>query len=242
MAPDGGDLGPAGTIETNGEAGAGFSQMIIAEAAGSGLMTVIIIAAGILAERFAIHNTGLALLMTALAGAAGFVVLVRIFGPLAPACFNPAFALALALNGRLKLQAALIIVAGQMLAAFLGVMLAHIITNTGMVQTATQIQSGEGVRLGEFLATALFVLALLSSSSMSSGKASLTGGFALLAIALATPSTSFANPALTLARSLTDSFTAIRLSDALIIAGLQMLAAFGAWVLHRWLFSRSKSV
>jgi glycerol uptake facilitator-like aquaporin len=240
MAPDDGHFGPAAPATTRPEAGeSGLIRTIIAEAAGSGLLTFIVVAAGILAERFAIHNTGLALLMTALAGATGFIVLVRAFGSLAPACFNPALALALTLNGRLKLPAALSIAAIQITTAFLGVMLAHTVTNTGMVQVATQIQSGEGVWLGEFLATTLFILALLSDLKGPAGKSYMIGGSALLAIALVTPSTSFANPAITLARSLTDSFTAIRLSDALMIASIQMLAALGAWALQRWLFPRS---
>lgn len=237
MAPNDGHVSRT-AAEARTEVGdADLSRTIIAEAAGSGLLTFIIVAAGILAERFAIHNTALALLMTALAGAAGFIVLIRIFGPSAPACFNPALALALTLNGHLKLPAALSIAAVQTIAAFLGVMLAHIVTNTGMIQVATQIQSGEGVWAGEYLATALFILALLSAQRWPS-KISLTGGFALLTIALVTPSTSFANPALTLARSLTDSFTAIRLGDALIITGVQMLAALCAWGFHVWLFKR----
>ncbi len=113
-------------------------------------------------------------------------------------------------------------------------MTAHLVTNTGLVQVATQIQTGEGVWLGEALGTALFVLAMLFIAEKSPERASVIGALALLAIALTTPSISFANPALTLARALTDSFTAIRLEDALVILAVQLVAAVGAWLAFIW--------
>jgi hypothetical protein len=135
----------------------------------------------------------------------------------------------------LSISTGLIRAGAQIAAAFLGVMLAHLVTNTGLVQVAGQIQTGEGVWLGEFLATALFVFAMLAAARGSTGSAALTGALCLLASALATPSTSLANPALTLARALTDSFLSIRLSDALLIAAIQMIAAIAAWAAYRWL-------
>jgi glycerol uptake facilitator-like aquaporin len=209
---------------------------LVAEVIGSGLFTFVVIAAGILAERFAIHNVGLALLMTALAGAAAFAVLALVLRPLNATYFNPALALALALERRLPLTAALTIAAGQIAAAFLGLMAAHLVTNTGLVQAASQIQTGEGVWLGEFFGTVIFIFAMLVLARPDAGRAALIGGVCLLAIALATPSISFANPALTLARTLTDSFTAIRLMDGLIICGVQFAAAIGAFGLRAWLF------
>lgn len=214
-----------------------FNRTIAAEAFGSGILAFIVVAAGILGERFAIHNIGLALLMTVLAGSAAFMVLVRAFGAFAPCYFNPALAFVLTLAGRMKPQMGAVYAANHIVAAFLGVMIAHLVTNTGLVQVASQIQIGEGVWLGEFLGTMLFVLVLLMAMGPSSDRLPLTGGLSLLAIALATPSISFANPALTLARALTDSFTAIRLTDALIIAAVQMLAALCAWGVRVW-FSR----
>lgn len=206
-----------------------------AEAIGAGLLTVFIAAAGILGERQALDSIAVVSLITALAGAAAFAVLARALAPSAVSYFNPAIAFAFVLSGRLDLLTGLLCAAAQIAAAFLGVMVAHIVTNTGLVQVASQIQTGAGVWLGEFSGTGLFVFALLSLSAKSPERLPLTGALCLLAISLATPSTSFANPALTVARALTDSFTAIKLSDALTIAAIQLLAAVAAFILHRWL-------
>jgi glycerol uptake facilitator-like aquaporin len=205
------------------------------EALGSGLLAFVVVASGIIAERHAIHNTGLALLMTSLAGASAFTVLAAAFRGRSVAFFNPAFTLALLLRGEFSVASGLVLASAQIAAAFLGVMTAHIVTNTGLVQAASQIATGPGVWLGEFLATAIFILAMLAAVGRGGERPALTGGLALLAASLATPSVSFANPALTLARALTDSFTALRLEDAAIIALIQALAAIAAVLLDRWL-------
>ncbi len=212
------------------------ARRLASEAIGSGLLTFLIVAAGLLAERQAGGSIALSALITALAGAGGFLVLARAFSPLAACAFNPALAFAFMLSGRVDLLTGVLSAAAQIAAAFLGVVTAHLVTNTGLVQVATQIQTGWGVWTGEMLGTGLFVFAMLSLAAR--GREALmpvTGALALLAIALATPSLSFADPAITLARTLTDSFTAIRLIDAAYIAGLQCLAAFAAWLLRWWL-------
>jgi glycerol uptake facilitator-like aquaporin len=238
MAADGqGDPGASLGAARTGTADP--ARMIAAEALGSGLLAFIAVSVGILAERYAIHDLLLALSMTALGTSCAFFVLARTLGSHAPALFNPALALALALSGRLAYASAIFSAAAQIAAAFLGVMIAHLVTNTGLVQTATQAHTGEGVWAGEFVASALFIIAMLTVAGGSSRHAALTGAACLLAIALATPSASFANPALTLARGLTDSFLAIRLEDAVVIAAIQIAAAAAAWLLWRWFADRS---
>jgi glycerol uptake facilitator-like aquaporin len=212
-----------------------IATRIAAEAAGSGLLTFLVVAAGLLAERQAGGSIALAALITALAGAAGFFVLARALSPWTVTGFNPALAFVSILSGRVDIVTGVLSAAAQFAAAFLGVMIAHLVTNTGLVQVATQIQTGPGVWTGEFLGTGLFIFAMLTVREREP-LIPVTGALALLAIALATPSLCFANPAVTLARALTDSFTAIRLPDAAIIAGIQCLAALGAWLLHWWLW------
>lgn len=238
MPADGSDAQPERGPARPAQSSDALLRTITAEAIGAGMLTFLIVAAGILGERFAIDNIALASLITALAGAAAFAVLARALTPAAVAYFNPAMALAFILSGRIDVLTGVLCAAAQIAAAFLGVMIAHIVTNTGLVQVATQIQTGEGVWLGEFLGAGLFVFALLSVMHRRPERASLTGAFCLLTIALATPSTSSANPALTLARTLTDSFTAIRLMDAVAIAGIQLAAAIVAFALYRWLTPR----
>ena len=221
-----GEIGAAG-VPMSGACPA-ISLRIAAEAAGCGLLTFLIVAAGLLAERQG-GSIALAVLITALAGAAGFLVLTRTLSPWTACGFNPALAFALILSGRIDLITGILSAAAQIAAASLGVMLAHLVTNTGIVQVATQIQTGTGVWTGEFLGTGLYVFAILTLTARGrEAPIPLTGALALIAISLATPSLSFANPALTVARSLTDSFTAIRLVDAAAIAGVQCLAAIDA--------------
>jgi glycerol uptake facilitator-like aquaporin len=213
------------------------TRFLAAEAGGSGLLTFLIVASGVLAERFAGGNIGLAVLITALSGTAGFFVLARSLSADAPSLFNPGLALVFAVTGRLDLISALLAAAAQIAGAFIGVMVAHLVTNTGMVQVAAQIQKGLGVWTGEMLATGLFVFAVLKTAGRPD-HLPLTGALAMLAVALATPSLSFANPAVTLARTLTDSFTAIALMDAVYICGVQCAAAIAVGAV--WVWQRSE--
>ena len=216
---------------------ADLTRLLAAEGLGSGVLTFLVAAAGILAERYAGGNIGLAILITALSAAAGFAALARAFGSGAPSLFNPAFAFALALSGKLSVVSALLAGAAQIAASCLGVMIAHMVTNTGLVQVATAIQAGWPVWIGECLAGGLLVFVLLRVSAASPRALPLFGGLCLLAVALATPSLSFANPAITLARGLTDSFTSIRLSDAGLILASQFVGALIATLLNAWLFA-----
>jgi glycerol uptake facilitator-like aquaporin len=214
-----------------------LTRPLVAEAVGCGLLAFVTVAAGILAERYANGNISLAILMTAVAAAGAFAALTLSLGAFAATAFNPAMAFSLAFARRLPLGHALIAGAGQMAAAMLGVMIAHMVTNTGLVQIATQIQYGPPVWIGEFIAAALFVFVLLRVRTAAPRALPLIGGLCLLAIALATPSLSLGNPALTLGRGLTDSFTSIRLTDAGLILACQFAGALAASLFDAWLFA-----
>ncbi len=211
---------------------------LAAEALGAGLITFLTVAAGILAERFSAGSVGLAMLATALTAAASFAVLAQTLGRLAGSYFNPGLAFALALSRKIPLVPALTCAAAQMAAAMLGAVLAHMVTNTGFVQIATAIHYGPPVWVGEFIGSAFVIFVLLRLTATAPRALPLLGALALLAASLATPSLSLANPAVTRARGLTDSFTSIRLADAAIIALCQFAAAFAAWALDRWLFTK----
>ncbi len=226
---------PGETAGSAHDSGGIDGRTVAAEAAGAGFIAFAVVSAGILGERHAIHDVALALTITALTGALAFLVLARALEGHARCYFNPALTLAIVLSGRMPLAAGLTCAAAQILAAFTGVFAAHLVTNTGIVQTATQIYSGPGVWLGEALATAFFTFAALMALARGRNLMPVTGAACLLVAALATPSISFANPALTLARSLTDSFTAIALSGAVLIAAFQFLAAIGGWAFYRWM-------
>ncbi len=214
-----------------------ISRMLAAEALGAGVITFCIVAAGILGERFAGGNIAISMLATSLAGVSAFVALRLVLFRVAPFASNPLMALAGVLDKRTTLKAALLASIAQIAAAVLGVVLAHLVTNTGLVQVATQIHTGYGIWGGEFVAGAFFVLVMRDFRKVEPWKAALAGGLTLLAVSLIMPSMSFANPAITLARALTDSFTAIRLIDAGVIAACQVLGAAAGVFLGRWLFA-----
>jgi glycerol uptake facilitator-like aquaporin len=224
-----------------GAASRDVTRVLVTEAMGAGILTFLMVAAGAFAERYAGGSIGLALLVTALAAAGGFAALARALGTLAPSLFNPAYAFGLAISGKLPLFTALAASAAQIAAACLGVMLAHLVTNTGHVQVATQIQTGAPVWAGEFVATALVIFVLLRLAGIARPTLPLFGGLALLAVVLATPSLSLANPAVTLARGLTDSFTSIRLADAGLIVACQFGGALAASLLNGWLFAGERN-
>jgi glycerol uptake facilitator-like aquaporin len=214
-----------------------ISRMLVAEALGAGVVTFCIVAAGILAERFSGGNIALSMLATSLAGVSAFVALRLVLFRVAPFAFTPLIALAGVLDARTPFKDALLVSAAQIVAAALGVVLAHLVTNTGLVQVATQIHTGYGIWGGEFVAGAFFVLVMRDLRNSAPWKAALAGGLTLLAVSLIMPSMSFANPAITLARALTDSFTAIRLIDAGSIAACQVVGAAAGVFLGRWLFA-----
>lgn len=218
-----------------GRTGQISNATVFAEMAGTGLLTFLIVAAGIFAERYMLQNATFTLLITAATGACGFLALSYIFARETRCYFTPALAFVFVLDGSLPLVAGLICASSHILAAMAGVMAAHLVTNTGLIQTAGLAQSGLAVWFGEALATASFVFAGFAALSHSRKFMPLTGAVSLLVIAFSTPSISFANPALTLARSLTDSFTAIALVDGGMIAVIQLSAAAGGWAFYRWL-------
>jgi glycerol uptake facilitator-like aquaporin len=213
---------------------------LAAEALGAGLFAFLTVAAGILAERYAAGSVGLAMLATALTAAASFAVLAQTLGRLARSYFNPGLAFALALSRKIPLVPALTCAAAQMAAAMLGVVLAHMVTNTGFVQIATAIQYGPPVWVGEIIGAAFVIFVLLRLAATAPRALPLLGALALLAAGLATPALTLANPAITLARGLTDSFTSIRLTDAAIIAACQFAGALAAWALDKWLFTEER--
>lgn len=217
-----------------------LTRRISAEALGSGLLSFFAVAGAILAERHSGGTISLVVLMTALSVSLVFGLLAQLMGGVAPALFSPLAALVLALDGRIALVIALLSAAAQIAAAYLGVMIAHLVTNSGLVQAATQIQTGAPIWTGELIAAAFFALAILAALEKLPTYIGIIGGASLFAVSLVTPSMSFANPAMTLARTLTDSFTSIRLEDATLICGIQLLGGVIGFAVFRWLIAANE--
>jgi glycerol uptake facilitator-like aquaporin len=201
------------------------NRAVALEGAGAFVLALMIVAAGILAERHALHDAEFIVPVVAMAGAYSFIALAALFGAEARCLFNPAVAFARVLGGTLPLAAGLTCAAAQIMGAMIGVMAAHFATGTGLVQNASLAQTGPVVWLGEAAATAAFVFAVIFLERRGRYIAAFVATAILFIAAAVTPSLSFANPALTLARGLTESFTSIALADAVIIALIQLAAA-----------------
>jgi glycerol uptake facilitator-like aquaporin len=161
-------------------------------------------------------------------------VLTALFGAQARCLFNPAVAFARVLRGELPHAAGLTCAAAQIKGAGAGVVAAHFATGTGLIQNASLHHPGAAVWGGEAAATAAFIVAVLFLEKRGRYLAAFVATAIIFIAAAVTPSVSFANPALTLARSLTETFASIALTDAVIIAGIQLAAAaFAVFAMQR---------
>ena len=201
-------------------------RAVAAEFAGTALLLATVVGSGIMGSTLSPGNPGIALLANALATAAVLYVLISLFGPISGAHFNPAVSIAMWLRGRLGAPRALAYIATQVVAAIFGVVLAHAMFAQALVQPGLHVRSGMGQYLSEGVATfGLLATILLAERHRPKQVAALVAAW-IFAAYWFTASTSFANPAVTLARSLTQSFAGIRPQDvgAFVIAQLAGVA------------------
>ena len=213
-------------------------RKLVAEFLGSVLLFATVIGSGILAETLSAENSGVALIGNTMATVAMLGLLITIFGPISGAHFNPAVTLVMALSDRAKRADLAPYVAVQLLAAPAAVVLAHAMFGAPLFQIATHARATPGEWLGEAVATFVLVLTIFGTVAMRPGAVALTVPAAITAGYWWTSSTSFANPAITIARMLTDSFSGIRPVDVLPFIAAQIAGALIAWQLARWLFPR----
>ncbi|MET0307978.1 MAG: MIP/aquaporin family protein [Sphingomonas sp.] len=184
-------------------------RAILAEALGSFLLFAAVIGSGIMAERLAGGNIAVALLGNTLATGAILFVLVTMLGPISGAHLNPAVTLVLRLRGNIGSGTAIAYVAAQLAGGVLGIWIAHLMFEVPILQLSGKIRGGTGQLIGEAVATFGLVLTILGTARMR--PSAVPAGVALYITAAYwfTSSTSFANPAITIARSLSDSFAGI---------------------------------
>lgn len=215
------------------------TRRLAAEAIGTAFLLIAVVGSGIMAERLAGGNVAIALLANAIATGAALVVLVTLFAPLSGAHFNPAVTLWSALDGGIgKTEAALYALA-QIAAAILGVWLAHLMFGLPLLQVSTRLRDGPAQWLAEFIATFGLLLTIAGGRRAAPAMVPLLVGLYITGAYWFTASTSFANPAVTIARMLTDSFTGIALSSAPGFILAQLLAALCAGPVLRRLFANT---
>jgi glycerol uptake facilitator-like aquaporin len=199
------------------------------------MLLAAVVGSGIMADRLSGGNAALALLANTVATAAALVALILTFGPVSGGHFNPAVSLADASQGGLAWRDLPGYITAQLVGAVAGVWLAHLMFGEPVFMTSSQVRSGSAQMLSEFVAT----FGLLSVIWGCSRRRSDTVPFAVAAYIAAaywfTASTSFANPAVTLARALSDTFAGIRPGDVPGFIVAQIAGAVTATILFRWL-------
>lgn len=217
-----------------------LSRQLVAEFLGTGLLVATVVGSGIMAERLT-GDIALALLANTLATGAILAVLITIFGPVSGAHFNPVVSLVELLRGKLAPQRWAGFVAAQVAGAVAGTLLAHLMFGLPLITFSTHARTGPAQWISEAVATAGLVLTILLGSRAKPDRVP-----ALVALYVAagywfTASTCFANPAVTLARALTDSFSGIRPIDLLAFIAAQILGGLTALALASWLVPETRS-
>lgn len=215
-----------------------FGQRLAAEALGTALLLAVVVGSGVMGEDLAGGNDAVALLGNTIATGAGLVILITILGPVSGAHFNPAVTLAFALRREISPKHALAYVGVQIVSAVAGVLLAHAMFDLALFQVSDKARAGAGQMLGEATATFGLVLTILGCLRFRPESVAVSVGLFITAGYWFTSSTSFANPAVTLARMLTDTFAGIRPLDAPGFIVAQFAAAALAAALAWWLFAR----
>jgi glycerol uptake facilitator-like aquaporin len=206
-----------------------------AEAVGTALLLAAIVGSGIMAERLSGGNDGLALLANALATAGVLYALIAAFGPVSGAHFNPVVTLAFAADDPSLRRAVPAYLLAQIVGALAGVFLAHAMFGLDIFQAGVKTRSGENLLLAEFVATFGLLLVVLLTARRNAGQTPAAVACYIAGAYWFAASTSFANPAVTLARAFTDSFAGIRPADAPGFVAAQMAGALAAAALaRRW--------
>ena len=212
-----------------------LSRRLTAEALGTGLLLAVVIGSGIMGERLAGGNEAIALLGNTLATGAALIVLITIFGPLSGAHFNPVVTLVFALRRELPIGVALAYVGVQVAGAILGVWLAHAMFAEPIWQVSSKLRDGPAQALSEFVAAFGLLATILASLRFRPDFTPMAVGLYITAAYWFTASTSFANPAVTIARSLSDTFAGIAPASAPAVIAAQFAGAFVAAGLFGWL-------
>lgn len=206
-----------------------------AEAVGTALLLAAVVGSGIMGERLAGGNVAIALLANTLATGAMLVALILAFGPISGAHFNPAVTLADASQGGLAWREVPGYVVAQLAGAFAGVAAAHLMFGEAVFSASRHIRSGGAQVFSEFIATFGLLCVIWGCIRLRSSAVPFAVGAYITGAYWFTASTSFANPAVTLARSASDTFAGIRAADAPGFIVAQLLGAAAATALFRWL-------
>ena len=212
-----------------------LSRRIVAECLGTAFLLAAVVGSGIMGEKLAGGNIAIALLANTLATGAMLITLIFTFGSISGAHFNPAVTLADASQGGISWSDVPAYLAAQVLGAFIGVATSHLMFGEALLQFSHHVRAGGGQLFSEFIATFGLLCVIWGCARLRSEAVPVAVGLYITGAYWFTASTSFANPAVTLARAFTDTFAGIRPADVPGFVVAQLLGAFAATVLFRWL-------
>lgn len=212
-----------------------LSRRAVAECIGSAMLLATVVGSGIMGERLAQGNAAIALLANALATGGGLVALILTFGPISGAQFNPIVTLSLAATRYFPWREVPVYVIAQIIGAILGVWAAHLMFAEQVFQFSTKARPGFALAWSEVIASFGLLMVILSGVRYRVEAIPYSVAAYIVGAYWFTASTSFANPAVTVARSLSDTFAGIRPQDAPLFILAQLLGAAAAALLFRWL-------
>ena len=218
-----------------------LARKLVAEALGTMMLLATVVGSGIMAENLADGNDAVALLGNTLATGAILAVLITMLGPISGAHFNPAVTVSFLIRREIGIGLAAAYIGVQVVAGLAGAVLAHAMFDVDMVQVSTKARTGTGQWLAEAVATFGLVATILATLRARPSAVAAMVGLYISAGYWFTASTSFANPAVTIARSFTDTFSGIAPTDAPAFIVAQFVGAAAATGLMAWLLLDRRS-
>jgi glycerol uptake facilitator-like aquaporin len=212
-----------------------LSRRLVVECLGTAFLLATVVGSGIMGERLAGGNVAIALLGNTIATGAILVVLILIFGHISGAHFNPAVTISFLLQRAISVGEALLYIIVQIIGAFIGTMAAHVMFDVPLLIASTTVRTGMGQWTGEFIATFGLLATIIGCIRAAPKAVPYAVGLFITAGYWFTSSTSFANPAVTLARSWTNTFSGIAPLDAFAFILAQLLGAAAVTLLFAWL-------
>jgi glycerol uptake facilitator-like aquaporin len=215
-----------------------LARRLVAEWLGTAFLLAAVVGSGIMAQKLAGGNLALALLCNTIPTGAILVVLILIFGPLSGAHFNPAVTLAFSWRGELPFVVAGLYIAAQIVGGIAGVLAAHVMFELPLWQSSVTVRTGIGQWFAEGVATFGLLLTIFGCVARAPSAVPYAVGLYITSAYWFTASTSFANPAVTIARSLSDTFSGIAPNGVIAFITAQLIGAAAATGLARWLWGK----